>query len=200
MARSTKSRIPRRARFPTRTTRSAGWRKVKNNGSVFADAFVYDPQTGALKKYNTGPVTHETTFDAKQRVSRITAGTNGLDLTYTYDAANQIEGIADPRPGMTQSFNYDLVGRMWAADGPWGALRWSYDPAGNRTSETRGGMTTYHYDASTQRLASTTGARLPAGGDLLPSPCGPLPFLLCGERRWRTSCGAFNTSRRALSS
>jgi hypothetical protein len=40
------------------------------------------------------------------------------------------------------------------ADGPWGALRWSYDPA---TSETRGGMTTYHYDASTQRLTSTTG-------------------------------------------
>ena len=43
---------------------------------------------------------------------------------------------------MSQSFNYDLVGRMWAADSQWGALRWSYDPAGNRTSETRGAMTT----------------------------------------------------------
>ncbi len=131
---------------------------VKNNASVFADTFVYDAQTGALKKYNTGPVTHETTFDAKQRVSRITAGTNGLDLTYAYDEANQISGIADPRPGMSQTFNYDLVGRMWAADGPWGALRWSYDPAGNRLTETRGGMTTYLYDAPTQQLRFTTGA------------------------------------------
>jgi YD repeat-containing protein len=131
---------------------------VAYNGSTFANTFVYDGETGLLWKYNTGPVTHQTTFDAKQRVSRITSGTSGLDLTYAYDEASQVAGITDPRPGMSQTFNYDAVGRMWAADGPYGALRWSYDPAGNRLTETRGSITTYNYDAPTQRLLSTSGA------------------------------------------
>ena len=39
---------------------------------------------------------------------------------------------------MTQTFAYDMVGRLCAADGPWGALRWTYDAAGNRVTETRG--------------------------------------------------------------
>ncbi len=119
---------------------------------------MYDPETGRLWKYNTGPVTHEITFDPKQRVSRIKSGTSGLDLTYTYDEASQVAGIADPRPGMSQTFNYDAVGRMWAADGPYGALRWSYDAAGNRLTETRGSITSYNYDPPTQRLMSTSGA------------------------------------------
>jgi YD repeat-containing protein len=131
---------------------------VTNNGATFAGTFVYDAETGRLWKYNTGPVTHEITFDPKQRVSRVKAGTNGLDLTYAYDEASQVAGIADPRPGMSQTFDYDLVGRMWAADGPYGALRWSYDAAGNRLTETRGSITSYTYDTATQRLLSTSGA------------------------------------------
>ena len=131
---------------------------VTNNGATFASDFTYHPETGHLWKYKTGPVQHEITLDARQRVSRMTSGVGGLDLTYTYDNANQVTGITDPRAGMSQTFNYDAVGRMWAADGPYGALRWAYDPAGNRTSETRGAITSYIYDAPTQRLTSTSGA------------------------------------------
>jgi len=132
---------------------------VKNNGTIFADNFSYS-DSGRLAGYRTGSVTHVITYDARERVKTIKAGTlpTGLDLTYTYDDANQVEEIADPRPAMNQMFEYDAVGRVWAADGPYGALRWSYDATGNRLTETRGLITNYNYDPPTQRLLSTSGA------------------------------------------
>jgi YD repeat-containing protein len=132
---------------------------VKNNGATFANQFTYS-DAGRLAGYSTGTVAHTVTYDARERVQRITAGQagTGLDLTYGYDAASQVRTLTDPRPGMNQAFEYDAVGRLYSADGPWGALRWAYDPAGNRLTETRGLITNYYYDAPTQRLTSTGGA------------------------------------------
>jgi len=132
---------------------------VRNNGAVFANVFTYS-DSGKLTGYTTGAVAHTVAYDTRDRIQRITAGPapTGLDLTYTYDPASQVRGITDARPGMNQSFLYDPVGRVWAADGSWGALRWAYDAAGNRLTETRGAITTYTYDPPTQRLLSTSGA------------------------------------------
>jgi YD repeat-containing protein len=129
---------------------------VRNNGALFAHTFQYG-DGGHLASYVTGAVTHTVELDDRNRVRRITAG-GALDLTYDYDHVSRVTQLQDPRPGMSQSFAYDLVGRMWAADGPWGALRWTYDAAGNRLTETLGSMTTYTYDPGTQRLTFTSGA------------------------------------------
>lgn len=132
---------------------------VQNNGATFADQFTYG-DGGQLAGYRTGVVMHAVTYDARQRVSTMTSGgSSGLALTYSYDDANQVRQIGDPRPGMSQVFEYDKVGRLYAADGPWGSLRWAYDAAGNRLSETLGSITGYTYNAATQRLMSVTGGQ-----------------------------------------
>ena len=135
-------------------------KEVKNNGVIFADNFAFGDH-GRLIGYRTSTVNHTIAYDARQRLERITAGSqpNGLDLKYHHDIANQIWKIEDTRNAATtsQTFDYDPVGRLWAADGPWGNLRWSYDAAGNRLSETRGSITNYVLNAATQRLDSTNG-------------------------------------------
>lgn len=132
---------------------------VKNNGVNFAQTFTYG-DNGQLASYVTGAVTHTFTPDTADRVSRIVASSAGgtLDLTYTYDHVGNVKTIADPRAGMSQSFDYDSLYRLATATGPWGQLQWSYDAAGNRLTETRGPTTTYVYNTTTQRLTSTSGA------------------------------------------
>ncbi len=131
---------------------------VQNNGATFADTFTYE-DGGHLASYRTGTVTHAIGYDARQRVSTMTFGGAVLALTYYYDDANQIRQIGDARPGMHQVYEYDKVGRLTAADGPWGNLRWVYDAAGNRLSETLGSITSYTYDPATQRLTSVGGGQ-----------------------------------------
>ncbi len=136
---------------------------VLNNGAAFASNFTYDA-AGRLATYQTGAVTHRFDYDVRDRIKQLRAGpgTNyGLDLTYSYDKVSQVTGIVDGRPGMydmSQSFGYDPLYRLTGAAGPWGLIQWSYDNAGNRTSESRaGGSTTYNYSSATNRLTSTTG-------------------------------------------
>jgi YD repeat-containing protein len=140
---------------------------VKRNGSNFAMNVTYDGG-GRLSGYTTGSVTHAFQYDDADRARRIqaTSTSGGLDLTYSYDAVGNVRTIGDARPGMGQSFDYDPLYRLLGADGPWGQLRWAYDDAGNRRSETRGittpagysGLTTlYTYQSATQRLTSTSG-------------------------------------------
>jgi YD repeat-containing protein len=137
--------------------------EVRQNGAVFADLFTYG-DTGALASYRTGATVHTFEYDQRDRVARLTAlgtGGAGLDLTYGYDAVSQVQQVVDPRPGHSQSFGYDVLGRLTQATGPWGQLGWTYDAAGNRLTETAAGSTTtYHYDpAGTQRLTGLSGAQ-----------------------------------------
>ena len=54
-------------------------------------------------------------------------------------------------------FEYDALHRLTKGVGPWGTREWTYDPTGNRLSETAGAVTTYQYDAATNRLTSLSG-------------------------------------------
>jgi YD repeat-containing protein len=133
---------------------------VRQNGALFAHSAQYD-DGGRLFTYTTGAVTHTITYDDAQRPKRLlSAGAGGaLDLTYDYYPGGNVKTITDPRPGASQAFEYDPLDRLFSADGPWGQLRWSYDAAGNRQTETHGGgTTTYTYVAATQRLSATSGA------------------------------------------
>ena len=129
---------------------------VTQQGSIFADQFSYN-DSGQLDSFRSGTVVQTLSYDSRKRVQRLTAGAD-LDLTYTYDRTSSVLGIADGRPGEDQSFDYDALGRLTDATGPWGQLAWTYDAAGNRLSETgSGGSTSYSYNAATQRLTSTSG-------------------------------------------
>ena len=129
---------------------------VRQNGNVFADLFTYD-DSGRLASYRTGLVTHTTTYDDVDRPKRITSG-SALDLTYSYWDAGNVKLIEDSRPGMNQSFGYDVLNRLTSATGPWGARSWAYWPSGDRASETGPGTTGYEYEPATRRLDYTTGA------------------------------------------
>jgi len=106
-------------------------------------------------------------FDLDYRVTGLTdVGTAALqNLTYAYDLDDNVSSIADAvTPGNSQSLGYDLLNRLTAATGAYGALGWTYDKLGNRLTQTLGGATTaYGYTPGTNRLASMT-----AGGSTTP--------------------------------
>jgi YD repeat-containing protein len=133
---------------------------VLNNGAAFASNFTYD-EAARLATYQTGAATHRFDYDTRDRVSRVRAGPasgNALDLTYDYNKVSQVLGIADPRVGMSQTFEYDNLDRLKKATaGAWGSISWTYDHAGNRLTEDSGATTAYSYHPSTNRLTSTTG-------------------------------------------
>lgn len=134
--------------------------QVTQNGAIFAGGFTYD-DGGRLVAYETGPVRHAVTLDPRERPLRLTVGPAGspaLDLTYGYSRVSEVRSIADARPGQSQTFGYDVLGRLRDAAGPWGTLQWTYDAEGNRTTETRGGaVNAYSYHAATRRLTAVTG-------------------------------------------
>jgi YD repeat-containing protein len=133
---------------------------VNQNGTPFANLFTYD-DSGRLASYKTGAVTHTVAYDTRDRIQRVTAGPSGtpaLDLTYSYNKVSEVTRIEDGRgASMLQTFGYDTLDRLLTANGPYGAMSWTYDAPGNRLTETRGGTTAYVYDQATQRLASTSG-------------------------------------------
>lgn len=136
---------------------------IRQNGTTFAQDFHYD-DSGRLDRYKTGAVTHTFAFDVVDRLESLTAGPTGagaaakLDLLYGYDNVGNVRSITDPRPGASQAFTVDPLDRLATATGPWPALGWTYDNAGNRLTEANGAATTtYAYHAPTQRLTSTSG-------------------------------------------
>ncbi|MEO7272685.1 MAG: Calx-beta domain-containing protein [Vicinamibacterales bacterium] len=132
---------------------------VRQNGALFAHGVTYD-DGGRLNAYSTGAVTHSVTYDTADRPKRLlsASASGALDLTYGYDNVGNVTTISDPRPGASQSFDYDPLDRLTGADGPWGQMRWAFDDAGNRLTETRAATTNYIYDGPTQQLRSTSGA------------------------------------------
>lgn len=106
--------------------------------------------------YGSG-IQHTVKYDQQYRTVRILD--SGIqDLAYNYDYNNNIIGIIDqldqPR---TKSYGYDPLDRLASAQGPWGALAYTYDGVGNRLKESNGGETTYRYENN--RLLSAAGEK-----------------------------------------
>jgi len=112
--------------------------------------------------YGNG-VTETRSFDLDYRLLHLTdTGTAALqNLTYSYDAANNVSKITDGvTAGNTQTLGYDVLDRLINATGSYGTLGYTYTAIGNRLTQTSGGVTTnYTYASGSNQLASIeTGA------------------------------------------
>lgn len=105
------------------------------------------------------------TYDQDGRLGRIlaTGGTGTpttfLDLTYTWDNADNVTAIADSRvPAQNQSFGYDALDRLTGSVGAYGDWSFGYDANGNRTTRARvgGPSESYGTTSGTNRLASVS--------------------------------------------
>ncbi len=125
-------------------------------GLEFARDFVYRP-SGAVASYTSGNgIVNAVQYNDVEQPTHIGSSGGVVDLSYTYDDAGHVTGIADPRPGQSATYAYDALSRLLTATGPWGTLTYVYDSIGNRTSSTLNATTTAHtYSATTNRLLSS---------------------------------------------
>jgi RHS repeat-associated protein len=113
-------------------------------GSAVALGFDAD---GVLvqKTFSTG-VVEEHGYDDDRRSSvarvRTAAGTILQELHWSYDAASNITGVKDARPGVTpdkdrsEDYTHDNLYRLTATKGAWGTSAWTYSPSGNLLTRT----------------------------------------------------------------
>jgi RHS repeat-associated protein len=119
-------------------------------------SFGYDPDGNRTSISRPNGVDSTYTYDAAGRVTDIshTQGAQELfGLTYTYDDADRPTSVVTEEG--TESYGYDDLGRLTSVAYPGGpTVSYTYDPAGNRLTETEGGSTTdYTYDAAGQLVS-----------------------------------------------
>ena len=132
--------------------------EVRANNQLLADNVGYLP-FGPMTSLTYGNGLNATNdFDQDYRLASQSIG-NVFSQTYGYDLVNNITTITDTlTPANDQTFVYDALDRLETADGNYGSLSYTYDPVGNRTSETNPtGTNTYSYDTTSQQLDSITG-------------------------------------------
>ena len=115
----------------------------------------FGPLTGLI--FGNGIVLSQT-YDQDYRLSTL-AATGVQNLTYSHDPAGNITAIADAiTPARSQSFAYDDVGRLSAANGVYGAYGYAYDLSGNRIAQSRGAANdNYTIALSSNRLTQISG-------------------------------------------
>ena len=81
-------------------------------------------------------------MERRPRETRITAADGSIieHLSRRFDAAGNIVGIDDLRPGVakaqdrTETYGYDSLYRLRSARGAWGSTEWDYTPSGTLQS------------------------------------------------------------------
>ncbi len=119
-------------------------------------------------------VTESWVFDQAYRPHNITdalSGTSLQNLTYGYDAANNVKAITDAvNAANSQNLGYDSINRLISASGGYGTFGWKYDNVGNRLEQTQGTTTTtYGYTPGTNRLLTISTSTMTAHMRSLPS-------------------------------
>jgi RHS repeat-associated protein len=117
----------------------------------------FGPMNGL--SYGNG-IAEKWAFDNAYRPTNITDSLSGKavqNLTYGYDLADNVKSIADTvNAANTQSFGYDPLNRLTnatSATGGYGIYGWTYDPVGNRLTQTQDSyITSYGYKLGTNRL------------------------------------------------
>jgi RHS repeat-associated protein len=128
--------------------------------ATIADSFLYQPATNALYGWRFGSgLPRMLTFDADGRLQQIsTPGKH--DLTFTFTNVDTVASMSDNvYSSLNTAFDYDAAGRITLADRSGDQQTFGWDPANNRTSQTRENLGTYSFtfDGQSNRLASTSG-------------------------------------------
>lgn len=114
-----------------------------------AYSFRYDPLNRLTERQLPNGVSTLWSFDAAGLVSSILSRHGGATVDshlYTRDAVGHITG--ENANGELRSYGYDDLYRLISASVGAANQSWTYDPAGNRLTETvAGATTTYAYDA-----------------------------------------------------
>ena len=121
------------------------------------------PQTGTLADGSTWTRSYDNAGRLTGLSDVAADGTKLLDDTYTLDPTGNPTNIGHA-DGTTDTYTYDTLDRLTGVcyhtttcDGATDYIRWAYNAADNRTSETRPtGTTTYDYNPTTGLLASVT--------------------------------------------
>ena len=128
---------------------------------TLASGIDYMPFGGmqAMTLGNGVQVTNSYDLDYRLTRTQATGSTALQDLTLGYDDSGNIDSIADAvTANLSQTFQYDLAGRLTQGVGAYGTDNYTYDALGNRLTRSlfNGGMTntTYTYTSTNTRLAS----------------------------------------------
>jgi RHS repeat-associated protein len=124
---------------------------------TIASAIGYQP-FGPVNALTYGNGVAETrSFDLDYRLLDLsdTGATALQNLTYAYDAANNVSKITDGvTAANTQNLGYDVLDHLTGATGNYGNLAYSYSPIGNRLTQTAAGvLTTYTNAPHSNQLA-----------------------------------------------
>src|ERR1039458_10038259 len=123
-------------------------------------AIAYKPFGPADALTYTNAVKETSAFDLDYRLTTLTDSGTALvqKLVYGYDEANNVLSITDDvTSANNQTFLYDPLNRLKSAAGAYGNQAWTYDPVGNRLTQTASGVpTTYGYVTGSNRIASIT--------------------------------------------
>ena len=114
--------------------------------------------TGLLSRftYGSSPTTN-LTYNPRNLIQTIQAGSSVLNLTYGYDSRSNTTGITNYLDSTkNQTFSYDNLNRLTGFNGSWGTGSYVLDSTGNRIYKTVASTTTNYY-YSNNRLSSTTG-------------------------------------------
>ncbi|MEW6670775.1 MAG: RHS repeat-associated core domain-containing protein [Thermodesulfobacteriota bacterium] len=97
-------------------------------------------------------------FDQLYRPATVQTGTV-YDRRLSYDLSGNISSIEDLLDSLrSQSFQYDALNRLTAAEGSYGFISYVYDKIGNRLSKNQNGtLDLYRYISGTSRLAEADG-------------------------------------------
>lgn len=127
--------------------------RISINGDILADNVQYQPFGPFSQLDYSNGLREVRSYDLDDRVTRINVP--GIyDLSYDYDLNSNILNIADALDNAeSQDFGYDPLNRLLNAQGGYGALRYEYDPVGNRLLLTQDGVVeNYSYGADNHHL------------------------------------------------
>ena len=117
-------------------------RSALSSGTYYANSINYHRNSAVSSMtYGNGQAFTQTLNNRllPLRLRSQKSGSSALDLTYTYDARGDIKTTTDGTDSANyRSYNYDGLGRLSFATGPWGSGSFTYDSLGNIRYKTLG--------------------------------------------------------------
>jgi len=132
---------------------------VKNGAALMASATSFHPN-GSLAGMTYGNGQRFTqTLNARllpHRLLSFKGGSKAIDQTFAYDARGKVNSIIDGAvSGNNRIYDYDGLGRLTSATGPWGTGSFKYDPLDNLRQKKLGSRTVNLSYDSRNRLSQS---------------------------------------------